>query len=200
MMDCGRGWKAMLDPRFLRGRVRSANSSNIDSGMECYGYRFFNRFPSTIPARCMALRYRRRIKIIPGVHLNISKSGISTSIGVRGASMTFGKRGRYANVGIPGSGIYWRSRVGNSGASHAAPTILTPSEERVASGPGPATMPIHTHHLHWWKVLLFFALAVVAGATKSDPIIGIFWIGWFAYWGFLLVRLIVRKSRGAQAV
>lgn len=36
----------------------------------------------------MAWSYRRRIKIIPGVHLNFSKSGISTTIGVKGASLT----------------------------------------------------------------------------------------------------------------
>jgi len=33
----------------------------------------------------MGLRLRKSIKILPGVKLNISKSGISTSIGVRGA-------------------------------------------------------------------------------------------------------------------
>ena len=41
----------------------------------------------------MAWRFQRRVKIIPGVRLNLSKSGISTSVGVRGASMTFGKSG-----------------------------------------------------------------------------------------------------------
>ena len=38
----------------------------------------------------MSILFRRRIKIIPGVRLNISKSGLSASVGVRGASMTFG--------------------------------------------------------------------------------------------------------------
>ncbi|WP_343675137.1 DUF4236 domain-containing protein [Chitinophaga sp.] len=45
----------------------------------------------------MAWTYRKRIKIIPGVHLNISKKGISTNIGVKGASVTFGHDGAYVN-------------------------------------------------------------------------------------------------------
>ena len=38
----------------------------------------------------MAWRYRKRLKIIPGVHLNLSKSGVSATIGVRGMSVTYG--------------------------------------------------------------------------------------------------------------
>ena len=54
----------------------------------------------------MSILFRRRIKIIPGVRLNISKSGLSASVGVRGASVTLGgKGGTYANLGIPGTGI-----------------------------------------------------------------------------------------------
>lgn len=45
----------------------------------------------------MAWTYRKRIKIIPGVHLNISRKGISTNIGVKGASVTFGHDGTYVN-------------------------------------------------------------------------------------------------------
>lgn len=31
----------------------------------------------------MAWSFRKQIKIIPGVHLNLSNSGISTSVGVK---------------------------------------------------------------------------------------------------------------------
>lgn len=59
----------------------------------------------------MAWSFRRRVKIIPGVHLNLSKSGISTSIGIRGANVTLGKTGTYLNTGIPGTGIYQRQKL-----------------------------------------------------------------------------------------
>lgn len=39
--------------------------------------------------------FRKRIKIAPGVNLNLSKGGISTSFGVKGASVSVGKRGVY---------------------------------------------------------------------------------------------------------
>ncbi|HEX5436981.1 MAG TPA: DUF4236 domain-containing protein [Gemmatimonadaceae bacterium] len=68
----------------------------------------------------MALRFRRSISIIPGVRLNLSKSGLSTSIGPRGASLTIGPRGAYTNVGIPGTGIYARQRIGSVGVAGRA--------------------------------------------------------------------------------
>lgn len=65
----------------------------------------------------MALRYRKRIKIAPGIYINISKSGVSTTIGPRGASVNFGKNGTYVNAGIPGTGLYERQRIDKGGTS-----------------------------------------------------------------------------------
>jgi Protein of unknown function (DUF4236) len=53
----------------------------------------------------MRLRFRKRIKIAPGIHINLSKSGISTSVGVKGASVTYGQGKKRTNLGIPGSGL-----------------------------------------------------------------------------------------------
>jgi len=64
---------------------------------------------SPSPRQCyhsaMGLRLRRTFRPFPGLRLNLSKSGVSTSIGTRGAWLTFGKRGTRATVGIPGTGI-----------------------------------------------------------------------------------------------
>lgn len=65
----------------------------------------------------MAWSFRRRIKIIPGVHLNLSSRGISTSIGVRGASVTFGKSGTYLNTSVPALGLYNRRKLSSSGGN-----------------------------------------------------------------------------------
>lgn len=73
----------------------------------------------------MGVRFRKRIKLAPGLHLNLSGSGLSLSAGPRGASMTFGgRRGTYMNTGIPGSGLYARERVG-AAQSHASPRPAT---------------------------------------------------------------------------
>lgn len=67
----------------------------------------------------MGLYFRKRIKILPGVHMNISKSGTSWSVGPQGANVNFGKRGTYVTTAIPGTGIYSRTKVnGNSTSNH----------------------------------------------------------------------------------
>lgn len=67
----------------------------------------------------MALFFRKRIKILPGVTLNLSKSGVSATVGRKGASVSVGKRGTYLNAGLPGTGIYSRTRL-DKPAGHAA--------------------------------------------------------------------------------
>lgn len=68
----------------------------------------------------MAWNYRKRVKIAPGVHLNFSKNGVSTSIGPKGAKVTFGKNGTYMSTSIPGTGLYSRQKIsgGNSTSSY----------------------------------------------------------------------------------
>jgi hypothetical protein len=63
----------------------------------------------------MAWNYRKRVKIAPGVHLNFSKNGVSTSIGPKGAKVTFGKNGTYMNTSIPGTGLYSRQKIVGGG-------------------------------------------------------------------------------------
>jgi len=55
----------------------------------------------------MGFRLFRRIKILPGLTLNLSKSGVSVSAGVRGAHVTVGSKGVRQTVGLPGSGIFY---------------------------------------------------------------------------------------------
>ena len=56
-------------------------------------------------------RFSKRIKILPGVSINLSKSGVSASVGPRGAKINIGKRGVRANVGIPGTGMSYSTKV-----------------------------------------------------------------------------------------
>jgi hypothetical protein len=52
----------------------------------------------------MGLRFWRRVRIIPGLRVNLSKSGASLSIGHRGAWYTVGPHGRRVSLGLPGTG------------------------------------------------------------------------------------------------
>jgi len=53
----------------------------------------------------MATRFRKTIKIAPGVRLNVGMNGLSMNVGPRGASVSFTRRGTYANLGVPGTGL-----------------------------------------------------------------------------------------------
>ena len=67
----------------------------------------------------MGFRFRSSINILPGVRLNVSKSGMSTSIGTRGATVNIGKRGVRGTVGIPGTGISYSERLDSSSPQQA---------------------------------------------------------------------------------
>lgn len=53
----------------------------------------------------MGFRFQKRIKLLPGLSVNLSKSGVSTSLGPRGAKVTYGHGQRRTTVGLPGSGL-----------------------------------------------------------------------------------------------
>jgi len=53
----------------------------------------------------MPIRFRRTYKIFPGVKINVSKGGISTTVGPRGMHLTFNKQGVRQSVGLPGTGL-----------------------------------------------------------------------------------------------
>ena len=57
----------------------------------------------------MGLRFRKSIKIFPGIRINLSKSGISTSVGVPGATVNIKSNKTTATAGLPGTGVSYRS-------------------------------------------------------------------------------------------
>jgi len=62
----------------------------------------------------MGFRFFRRIKIAPGLSLNLSKSGGSLSFGPRGAKFTIGSSGARTTFGIPGTGLFYTKKLGTS--------------------------------------------------------------------------------------
>lgn len=78
----------------------------------------------------MGLRFRQSFQLFPGVRINISKSGISTSLGVPGATVNLGSRGATATVGIPGSGMSYSMRLPAAPPrSPAAPSSPRPNQK-----------------------------------------------------------------------
>src|ERR1700724_1286409 len=95
----------------------------------------------------MGFRFRRSFKVAPGLRLNLSKSGVSTSVGRRGLWFTIGPRGTRTAVGMPGTGLSYteQSKLPRTVAlvdhSVAAPVMppsvasAAPSETPTSSGP-----------------------------------------------------------------
>lgn len=69
----------------------------------------------------MGFRFQKRIKIVPGLTLNLSKKGVSTSIGVRGARVTFGHNQTRTTVGVPGTGLSHTSIKSANSSSQQQP-------------------------------------------------------------------------------
>jgi hypothetical protein len=61
------------------------------------------------------MRFRRRIKIAPGLGLNLSGSGLGLSTGLPGLSVSVGKKGIWGYASLPGTGLYQRKRLSSSG-------------------------------------------------------------------------------------
>ncbi len=58
----------------------------------------------------MGLRFRKIVRILPGVRLNFSKSGGSLSLGERGLTVNLNRDGARTTAGLPGSGLSYSTR------------------------------------------------------------------------------------------
>ena len=80
----------------------------------------------------MAFRFQKRIKILPGLRLNVSKTGVSWTVGTRGASVTTQDGKLTGNVGLPGTGLSYRKRL-DLPEAEAEPVSQEPPAKRTTS-------------------------------------------------------------------
>ena len=92
----------------------------------------------------MGFRFQKRLKILPGISVNLSKSGISTSIGPRGAKVTLGNGKRRTTVSLPGTGL-----------SHTTSTNTTDTSSGKRSG---ADLPASIVKIVLWAVAIIIIL------------------------------------------
>jgi uncharacterized protein DUF4236 len=106
----------------------------------------------------VGFRFRRRITIGPGLRLNLSKSGVSASVGTRGAWLTVGSRGARETIGVPGTGI-----------SYTEQQSLGDAPATVADDDPPVTSSGGWGALIWLVVLLALAVgAIVLSVTAQS--------------------------------
>ena len=96
----------------------------------------------------MGFRFRKGIKILPGVRVNLGLDGVSTTVGRRGASVNIGKRGARGIVGVPGTGMSYTERL--SGGTPA----VAPGQREIRAG-------------HWFAWTLFAVVVLMAVLALS---------------------------------
>ena len=93
----------------------------------------------------MGWRFRHSFKVIPGVRLNLSKSGLSASIGGAPFTMNVGPRGVIGTASLPGTGISYRHHFGGFEPHQSNAPLPAPSSfpgAVPAPTPIPGSMPI----------------------------------------------------------
>lgn len=84
----------------------------------------------------MGFRFRKSVKIIPGVRLNFGMKSTSVSLGGKGYRYTVSSTGRKTRtVSVPGTGVSYSETVGNKAHSNApAPQRKTLSPKIYKTG------------------------------------------------------------------
>ena len=109
----------------------------------------------------MGLRFYKRVHLFPGVAVNVSRSGPSLTVGVRGAHVTMGRSGITRTVGLPGTGIYYTSHRGYHSGFHSghSETPLPPEQQARADHSAERTVGVLVMVILALTVLLIGALS-----------------------------------------
>lgn len=92
----------------------------------------------------MGFRFRKRIKIIPALWVNLSKSGMSTSIGGKGLTVNLKGDKTKTTASIPGTGLSYSRQTSR----------------------GPNAMPSGRRAIPAWAWLLIFVVVALLLTAK----------------------------------
>lgn len=104
----------------------------------------------------MALRFRKTIKIAPGLKLNLGKKSASIRIGGKNAGYTIGTAGTTTSASLPGTGLGVTVRNPRKKQPKAQPPAQPPMIETDDDPPAPTGVTI-------WHVLPLALIAAAAG-------------------------------------
>ncbi len=90
-------------------------------------------------------RFRKTFSILPGVRINLSKTGVSGSLGGHGATVNIGKNGENVTLGAPGTGLSYRTPL-----SSVLFVGLHPDRGCIRRLYLVAPTTVHAI-LHWWQ-------------------------------------------------
>lgn len=80
----------------------------------------------------MGLRFRKSIKVAPGVKVNLNKKSTSVTFGGKGVHKTISSTGKKtSSIGIPGTGMYYTSSSGSGSNKHSIAKQLHKSNNNI---------------------------------------------------------------------
>lgn len=84
----------------------------------------------------MGFRFRKSFKIAPGIRLNLSKSGIGASVGVKGFRVTKRADGRMQRTtSIPGTGVSYVTTSSGSSSRNDEAVVSEPTPRKTTTCP-----------------------------------------------------------------
>lgn len=109
----------------------------------------------------MGIRFRKSVKILPGVRLNLNKNSTSVTFGGKGAKYTVSSTGRKTtSISVPGTGVSYVESTGGSTKKQARPR---------------KTYSLRTYKVCGVIMLIIAALAFLVGLI-SIPVGGLVFI------------------------
>jgi hypothetical protein len=121
----------------------------------------------------MGFRFQRRIKLLPGISLNFSKSGVSTSIGPQGAKVTLGHGKIRETVGVPGTGISYTTTTPTHALIDHETQRVEPRSDATEPESGWVTAGrIAWKAIYWLTIGVFIAAGVLLVALLAIVLSG----------------------------
>lgn len=111
----------------------------------------------------MGLRFQKRIKLFPGVRINLNKKSFGVTFGGKGLHYTINSKGKHtASAGVPGTGLYYTKSYGGSSQS-AKRSSGTPQGGIISGGENPNWRKKKLRERTWFIILwliLFFPVGL----------------------------------------
>lgn len=73
----------------------------------------------------MAIRFRKSVKLAPGVRLNLGKKSASVRVGGKGLGYTTGTKGKTVSASVPGTGLGYSKKLPKSKSNGGSVGLLS---------------------------------------------------------------------------
>lgn len=147
----------------------------------------------------MAIKFRKSIKIAPGIKMNLNKKSAGITVGGKGVHFTANTSGtKTTSVGIPGTGLYYTDvtnskRKKQTRATHKTKSPATHANNFASSNYAQPKTKSKGSKASLIILRIVFAVVAIVGSyifTYGAEVIGgiIFAVGAFLFWATLKMK------------